>query len=148
MAFLKRLFGHSEPAPILPVHPNDQNLVSDSDTDWWRTLTLKDCQVMEGQDNVTKVASIKYGMEEEGLSEEEVVLRVQKNFPRYYGNLEDRDKGFSLIHQPTDDDAGLPYVLKDRVNRVVAARRIDADELQAASSFNALIKSLIRSGRI
>ena len=100
---------------------------------------------MEEQDNATKVAAIIDGMENKGLSEEEAVRRVQKLFPRYYGNLEDREKGFVLIPRPMDDDAGLPYVLKDRVNRSVTAGRIDANELQAASSFNALIRSLIRS---
>ena len=144
MAFFKRFFGHSEPAPKLPVHPDDQNLVSVADNDWWRTLTLKDCQVMEEQDNATKVAALMDGMENKGLSEEEAVHRIQKLFPRYYGNLEDRDKDVDL----TGNDAGLPYVLKDRVNRAVAEGRIGANELQAASSFNALIRSLIRSGRI
>ena len=144
MAFFKRLFGRSEPAPKLPVHTDDQNLVSVADNDWWRTLALKDCQVMEEQDNATKVVALMDGMENKRLSEEEAVRRTQKLFPRYYGNLEDRDKDVDL----TDNDAELPYVLKDRVNRAVTEGRIGANELQAASSFNALIRSLIRSGRI
>ncbi len=80
MALLRRLFGRGEPAPEVQVHPDDEHLVSEADRKWWTALTLKDCQVMEHQDNVWKVSTFTYYMEEEGLSEEEAARRVRKAF--------------------------------------------------------------------
>ena len=147
MAFLKKLFGRSESAPKLPIHPGDQDLVREADDIWWSTLTLKDCQTMEQQDNTTKVAALTHYIEEDGLSEEEASRQARKSFPAYYGSLEERDNeplGFG------GDDAKLPYVLKDRVNRAVVEviASMEKSEVRAASSINALIRSLIRSDKI
>ena len=147
MAFLKKLFDRSEPAPKLPIHPEDQGLVREVDDIWWSTLTLKDCRTMEQQDNTTKVATLIHYIEKDGLSEEEASRRTRKSLPAYYGSLEERDDeplGFD------GDDAKLPYVLKDRVNRAVVEviASMEKSEVRAASTVNALIRTLIRSGKV
>jgi hypothetical protein len=108
---LLRLLKRGEPAPELQIHPEDQDLVTEADRRWWSTLTLKDCQLMEEQDNVSKVAALKHYIEEEDMPEEDAARRVRKSFAAYYAYLEERmdePLGFGR------DDAKLPYMLKDR----------------------------------
>lgn len=35
MGFLRNLFGTSQPAPELPMHPDDKELVTDNDRQWY-----------------------------------------------------------------------------------------------------------------
>lgn len=148
MALLKKLFGRGEPAPELQIHPEDQDLVTEADRRWWSTLTLKDCQAMEEQDNVWKVTTLNYYMGEEDMPEEDAARRVRKSFATYYAYLDERlDEPFGF----GGDDAKLPYMLKDRVNHYIST--LDKTTvLQPAdigvSSINALIRVLIREGRI
>jgi hypothetical protein len=148
MALLNRLLGRGEPAPELQIHPDDQDLVAEADRRWWSTLTLKDCQVMEEEDNIWKVASLKHYMDDEGMPEEDAARRVRKSFATYYAYLEER------LDEPLGfggDDAKLPYMLKDRVNRYIST--LDPTTVLepadvGVSSVNALIRVLIREGRI
>ena len=145
MGFLKRLFGTREPAPDLPVHPDDKDLISDYDRHWWKSLTLEDCKAFEQEDNDYKLALFMKLCEESGLSEEEATEHVKKSVIRYYGTLEQRD------YDPfTGDDARLPYILKDRVNIAVMKYIVtmDKNEVDSASSMNAIIRNLIRSGKV
>ena len=93
MALLKRLLRRGEPAPELQIHPDDQDLVTDADRRWWSTLTLKDCQVIEEQDSVWKVMTLKYYMEEEGMSGDDAARRVRRSFATYYAYLAERSCG-------------------------------------------------------
>jgi hypothetical protein len=148
MALLERLLRRGEPAPESQIHPDDQDLVTEADQRWWSTLTLKDCQAMEQEDNVFKVASLGYYMDEESMTEEDAARRVRQSFATYYAYLEER------LDEPLGfggDDAKLPYMLKDRVNRYITTLN-SATVLQPAdvgvSTVNALIRVLIRQGRI
>jgi hypothetical protein len=148
MALLKKLFGRGEPAPELQIHPEDLDLVSEADRRWWSTLTLKDCQVMEEQDNVFKVAALTHYIEEEGMPEEDAARRVRQSFTSYYAHLKGR------MDEPLafgGDDAKLPYMIKDRVNRYILtlnkATALQPEDVGVAS-INALIRVLIREGRI
>jgi hypothetical protein len=90
MALLKKLFGRGEPAPELQIHPDDQDLVTDADRRWWSTLTLKDCQAMEEQDNIWKATTLGYYMNQAGMSEEDAPRRVRRSFATYYAYLHER----------------------------------------------------------
>jgi hypothetical protein len=145
---LKKLFGRGEPAPELQIHPDDLDLVSEADRQWWSTLTLKDCQVMEEQDNIFKVASLNYYMEEEGMGEEDAARRVRQSFASYYAYLNER------LDEPLGfggNDSKLPYMIKDRVNRYITTLNKNTaaqPEDVGLSSVNALIRMLIRKGAI
>jgi hypothetical protein len=148
MGLLKKLFRRGKPAPEVHVHPDDQDLVSEADRRWWSTLTLNDCQVFEEQDNLPKVTSFQYYIDEKGLTEEEAARRVRQSFVTYYATLEERnDEPFAFA----DQDAKLPYVIKDRVNRYILTLN-PGTALQpadvGASSVNALVRILIRKGMI
>jgi len=143
MGLFGKLFGSKQPAPPCAIHPSDESLVRKEDVDWWDSMTIDDCKSFEQQDNVTKVAAIQKFMEEDGLSEEEAAKKVRTNFPFYYWSLEQRYEEFFPL---SESDAKLPYVLKDRINRALMARKIDSQSLSQSSSFNALVRQLIRSG--
>ena len=145
MRLFGKTFGSKQPAPPCAIHAIDKTLVRDEDVAWWNGLSLDDCKVFEQQDNLTKVAAIQKFMEEDGLSEEEAAKKVRCNFTFYYWSLEERDDE----HFPLSaSDAKLPYVLKDRINRALMSRKIDSEALSRASSLNALVRDLIRSGTV
>lgn len=145
MGLLKRLFGTKEPAPSLPVHPDDKDLISDYDEQWWESLTLEDCKQIEGEDNDYKLALFIKLCEETDLSEKKATEHVKKSVIRYYGTLEQRDD------DPfTGEDARLPYILKDRANMAYMKYIVtmDKNEVDSASSVNAIVRKLIRSGKV
>jgi len=110
--FLKRLFGKSRPAPKLPIHPDDKELVTKNDIKWWKALTLSDCKAFEKLDSITQTALSMKLVKEDGFSEEEAAKHVRKSNIFYYGNPEQRDDeplGF------IGEDAKLPYIVKIRV---------------------------------
>jgi hypothetical protein len=147
MGFLRNLFGASRPAPKLPIHPEDKELVTKNDIKWWKSLTLDDCKAFEQQDNVAQMALLKKLVEEDGFSEEEAAKRVRKSNIFYYRKLEQRDDeplGF------IGEDAKLPYILKDRANKAVMKhmRKMDKNEIESASSMNAIVRTLIRTAKV
>lgn len=145
MGLFGKIFGSKQPAPPCAIHPSDKTLVRDEDAAWWNGLSLDDCKAFEHQDNITKVAAIQKFMKEDGLSEEEAAKKVRCNFPFYYWSLEQRnDEHFPL----SASDAKLPYLLKDRINRTLMSRKIGREALSCASSLNALVRDLIRSGTV
>ena len=146
MGFLKKLFGTSQPAPNLPIHPDDKELVTEYDIKWWESLTLDDCKLMEQEDNVAQLALF-MKLKEDSLAEEEAGRQARKSSLMYYGTLEQRDNEPLGFH---GDDAKLPYILKDRANKAVIKyiRKMDKSEIVAASSMNAIVRELIRTGKV
>jgi hypothetical protein len=147
MGLLKKLFGSSQPAPNLPIHPNDKELVTNYDIQWWKSLTLDDCISFEKQDQVAQFALYLKLTKEDGLSEDEAVKRVRKIHVFYYGTLEQRaDEPLGFI----GEDAKLPYILKDRANKAVMkyVLKMDKDKIESASSMNAIVRNLIRIGTV
>ncbi len=145
MGLLGKLFASTQPAPPCDVHPDDQDLVRTEDVDWWNGLSLDDCKSLEEEDNVFRFAAWKTFIERDGLSDLEAGKKVRLTFPTYYWKLAHRANEKFALGAP---DAKLPFVLKDRVNRAVTARVIDKQAVERASSFNALIRQLIRAGRL
>jgi hypothetical protein len=143
MKLLRKLFGKS--APPCQIHHHDQDLVIKEDIEWWSSLSIQDCQLLEQEDNHFKFAAFIKNMEMDGLSSDESARKVRLSLPYYYGKIEERDdEPFSI----GAEDAKLPYVLKDRINRAVVNGMIDQKKLLQASSINALVRGLIRSGKI
>ena len=145
MGLFNKLFGASQPAPPCTIHRDDQDLVRTEDTEWWNKLSLEDCRAFENEDNAIRFAAFSKYFSTDGLSEAEAGKKIRLGFPTFYWNLEQRaEEKFSLGAA----DAKLPSVLKDRANRAVINGLIDKRTLAKASSFNALVRQLIRSGQI
>jgi len=146
MGFLKKLFGTSQPAPTLPIHPDDKELVTDYDVQWWESLTLADCEALEKQDQVAQFA-LYLKLVEDGLSKDEASRRVRKNHIFYYGTLEQRaNEPLGFI----GEDAKLPYILKDRANKAVMKNvsKMGKTKIESSSSMNAIVRNLIRCGKV
>lgn len=144
MGFLRNLFGGGSPAPVLPVHPDDEELVTDGDRKWYATLSLDDCKSFEQQDQAAQMALFMKMIENDGLSKTEAARRVRKSHIFYYGTLSqraDEPMGF------TGEDAKLPYVVKDRANSLLLkyVRKMDRKEIESSSSMNAIIRRLLRT---
>jgi len=145
MGLFNKLFGSREPAPPYAIHADDRALVKPGDIAWWNSLSLNDCQALEKEDNVFRLAAFQKFIETDRLPDAEAGKKVRLSFPTFYWRLEHRaDEKFQL----GADDAKLPYVLKDRINRAVMGRIVDKQAVERSSSFNALARQLIRSGRI
>ncbi|MBI4844013.1 MAG: hypothetical protein HY809_06795 [Nitrospirae bacterium] len=147
MGLLKWLFQSGTPAPKLQVHPDDEDLITEDDIQWWESLTLSDCKVMEEQDHVAQYALFMKLTNEDGLSEEEAIRRVRKTHLYYYGTLKQRENellGFK------GDDAKLPYIVKDKANKAVMkfVRKMDKGKRESASSMNAIVRNLIRAKKV
>lgn len=147
MGLFKRLFNSGSPAPKLPVHPDDEDLISEDDIQWWESLTLEDCKAMEEQDHVAQLALFMKLTKENGFSEEDAMRQVRKTHLFYYGTLKQRENeplGFK------GDDAKLPHIVKDKANKVVMKyiRKMDKVKRESASSTNAIVRSLIRTGKV
>ncbi len=144
---LKRLLGFfagsgaSPNAPVpLPIHPDDRDLVSPADFEWFRRQTVADIQAMSIQDQTFQYATF-LKFEDEGLSSEAIAAKCRKHFPYYYYTLEVRQQD-----RWQAEDALLPFHVKDRVNR--AAPGLAKSAVESSSTMNALIRRLIRSGQI
>ncbi len=145
MGLLSKLFGARQPAPPCTIHRDDRDLVSPEDIEWWKKLSLEDCRIFENEDNIVRFAAFSKYFSTDGLSQAEAAKKIRLGFPIFYWNLEQRaEENFSLGAA----DAKLPSVLKDRANRAVISGLINKRTLAEASSFNALVRQLIRSGRI
>jgi hypothetical protein len=145
MGLLGKLFRPKVAAPGCAIHPDDRDLVRPEDLEWWDSLSLADCRALERRDSADRLAAFKKLTEVRGLAGAAAGERVRLGVPTYYRTLEHReDEKFYLSAR----DAKLPYVLQGRVQRAVRKRVIDERALAHASSFNALVRQLIRQGRI
>jgi hypothetical protein len=147
MGLFSKILGGGQPAPNLPVHPDDKELITEYDIHYWESLTLDDFKAFQKQDIFFQFALFKKLVEEDGLSNEEAVKQVRKIHPFYYTTLEEREDeplGFR------EDDAKLPYILNGRVNKAVIKyiRKMDKSEIASTSSMNAILRNIIRTGKV
>ena len=145
MGLFGKLFGRRQPAPPFTIHPDDEDLVSPADIEWWNKLSLKDCQKLVQVDDVFRMGSFSQYREKDNLSAEDAAKKVRRSHLFYYLNIEHRANEKYPVGA---EDAKLPYVLKDRVNRAVTSGLIDKNAFLEASSVNALVRALIRACRI
>lgn len=126
------------------IHENDEDLVKDSDLDWWRSLGVSDVMEMEQADNVFKLAAFKK-FREQGLDSHESAKKVRLSFLTYYGRVEDRnDSRFNFPEQ----DVSLPYALKKRIDNAISSGQIAKEDLRSGTSINAVIREKIRGGEL
>ncbi len=119
--------------------------VRDEDIRWWWNLNDIERRMMIKTDDINKTYLIKQFVKNEGLSVEEAVKKVRKYQP-FYGDLLD-------ITHAKDDDRPLPYELKDKIN-IYIEKRAKSDpkkykrNIEASSTFNALVRKEIKAGNI
>lgn len=107
-------------------------------------MSLHDLKSFFMLDNSLRLALFSK-LREEGLPDAEAAKKVRLLCLHFYLTPEERShENFQL----GADDAKLPYVLKDRINRATLRRVIDKQAVEQSSSINALVRQLIRSGRI
>jgi hypothetical protein len=153
MGFWKSLFGGyaGPPHPVHPfggyarpphpVHPADERLIADEDRKWFSGLTDKDLKALDEQDNVFRYASaLKF--REEGLSAEEASRRCWQAFPYFY--LDPAQRGQNPLGFD-GEDAELPLLIKDRVNRLAMLGSITKELMERHRTMNATIRHLLGS---
>lgn len=144
MGLFGKIFGTVKPAPPCEIHPDDRDLVRPEDVEWWNSLSLDDCLLMEKNDNVYRLAAFQKFREQDGLSVDDAGKKVRLQFPTFYWSLKSRaEEKFKL----NAADAMLPYVIKNRINCAIVSGQIDKHSVQTAPSFNALMRQMIRAGR-
>jgi len=145
MGLLGNLFRAKPPAPPCAIHPEDRDLVRPEDVEWWKHLSLADCQALERKESAHRVAEFRKLTETHGLPSSAAGEQLRLAFPTYYRTLEHRVDEKFFVGAP---DAKLPCVLQSRVERALKKRLIDDRAVARASSFNAAVRQLIRAGRI
>ena len=113
--------------------------VTDSDIRWWWNMPDLERRLLLATDDISRIAAIKAFMDQ-GHDEDDAVARMRKLHPIYGRSIE-----------TTGEDRALPCELKERVN-IWTKRRIMEDqenfnaEMEAATTFNALVRGAIRRG--
>jgi hypothetical protein len=145
MGLLGKLFRAAPPAPPCAIHPDDRDLVRPEDVEWWNRLSVTDWRSLERKDNAQRLAEFRKLTETHGFPSSAAGERVRFACPTYYRTLEHRGDEKFLVG---GSDAKLPCVLQSRVERALKKRLIDDGVVARASSFNAAVRQLIRTGRI
>jgi hypothetical protein len=145
MGVLDKLFRAKPPAPPCAIHPDDRDLVRAEDVAWWERLSAADCQALERKEGAQRLAEFRKLTETHGLPSSAAGEQLRLAFPTYYRTLEHRVDEKFVVGAP---DAKLPCVLQSRVERALKKRLIDDRAVARASSFNAAVRQLIRTGRI
>lgn len=118
---------------------------TDEDIRWWMNRHELDRKLMMKVDEIYRVALFSKLRQEEGCSEEDATAMVRKLFP-VYG---DPDQPGA----PGGEDRPLPFELRQRINSYIEKRtRSDMqsynDEVARSTSFNALIRKEMKTGRV
>lgn len=145
MTWFGKLFQIGKAAPDLPVHPDDRDLISETDAVWWLGVTVRKLKLFRKEDAASRVVLIDSQMKYGGMTKEAARRHAMRTLPWFYGSLEERgDESLGLA----PEDAALPWVLKNRVVEAIMVGDIKKGDLGKSSSMNALIRRLIREGRI
>ena len=78
MGLLGKLFGTAKPAPPCEIHPDDRDLVRPADVEWWNSLSLDDCLLLEKEDNVFRFAAFQKFHVQDGLSVDDAGKKVRE----------------------------------------------------------------------
>ena len=118
--------------------------VRDEDIRWWWNMHDLERRLLTKDDEVSRLGLFIYHMKE-GKSEEQAATLVKKYHP-IFGDPDDTSTS-------SGDDRPLPYELKDRINIYIQHRATkDKDnykkDIEASSSFNALVRGEIKGGKL
>jgi hypothetical protein len=121
----------------------DLDLVRDADRARWRRLKLRAYRADKTQDDFFRMAAYRKALAG-GAAESEARARIRKEFPFYYLDPADRDTG-----DYAGDDANLPVILRERVNRNARViKPLMESEGERFQTMNALIRTCIRKGAL
>jgi hypothetical protein len=119
--------------------------VSDQDIAFWWNMHDLERRLICKVDEMNRILLFEKLVQANGVTEPEAARMVAKRFPIY------GDPNHLVLE--TDDDRPLPFELKWRVNRYIAAR-IEADpdeyreEIEASTSLNAVLRRALRQGKL
>jgi len=118
--------------------------VRDEDIRWWWNMHDLERRFLDKDDELSRVALFIHNIQE-GRSSEEAAALVKKYFP-IFGDPDDASTS-------SGDDRPLPYELKDRINIYIQHRATEDSgkykkDIERSSSFNALVRKEIKSGRL
>jgi hypothetical protein len=129
----------ADPLPV-EIHEADRDLVTSTDIDWFETLTPDDVRSLLQVDDVARMAHF-LGKKEAGMSEDAAAASVRKSSLYYYLTIKGRDKEPDCFQ---DEDARLPFCVKDRVNSLCLAR-LTHELMESSTSMNAVARAFLRS---
>lgn len=138
---------HQRTGPRVPeaqVAAEDLALVREADRAAWRRLRKGDYNRSKQQDDFYRISAYKKALAD-GMSPAEAKAHIRKTFPIYYylDPATRDDEGY------LGDDAALPVLLRDRVDkRAAALKTLIAEQYVHLKSMNALIRELIRTGAL
>lgn len=124
------------------IHPADADLVSETDVAWFSDLTENDIRSLGQQDDLFRLAAFTKFVDE-GMSDRDAARRVWEYFPYFYIDPSKRGDTPSGL---TDEDAKLPFLIKDKVNRLASQGTLTKDLAERFGSMNAAIRYVIRGG--
>jgi len=140
MGFIANFFRRPIGGPHL-LHPDDESLVISRDIEWFSNLSDRDIISLNKQDDFFKVVAYeKY--KDEGFAEKDAARQVWKCFPYFYINPENRT---SKQLEFDGDDSMLPFLIKDKVNRLAQSGALTENHVNRYTTMNAAIRSLIRN---
>lgn len=142
MGFLSKLFRQTIEQPH-PVHHEDAGIIDDDDRRWFCSLTKKDIAALTKVDDVHRLAAFIKFREEEGLSEKAAARRCWKYFPYFYLDPAERGRNSLGLAGP---NVKLPFLIKDKVNRLAIAGKITEDMRESQQTMNAAIRQLLQRG--
>ncbi len=130
----------AEAQKLARVHPEDVGLTSDDDREWFCSLTETDIASLTLEDDVPRLAAfIKF--KDEDLSGADASRRVWRYFPYFY--LDPSKRGQNPLGL-TGENAEMPFLIKDKINRLAIEGKITKDVAESAETMNAAIRQLLR----
>lgn len=117
----------------------DLDLVRDEDRVAWRKTRQFTYKGWKKQDDFYRVAAYKKAIGS-GMSTQDAKAAVKKDFPFYYVDPASRDEDTYV-----GDDAGLPIVLRERVEKCAhLLKPVMTDKSDQFRTMNALVREFIR----
>jgi len=129
--------------PAERIAPPDDALIRDEDRAAWRKVRLRTYRGWKRQDDFYRVAAYRKAVGS-GMSAADAKARVKREFPFYYADPATREEDTFV-----GDDAGLPIVLRERVNKgAPLLKAVMAEQPGRFRTMNALVREFIRTGAL
>jgi len=136
-----KIYYYGPPVASERIAPEDLDLVRTEECEAWRRVSRKTYQGWKQQDDFYRVAAYKKATES-GMSAADAKAFVKRDFPFYYVDPALRDEDTYV-----GDDAGLPIVLRERVNKwAPLLKPVMVEKSGQFRTMNALIREFIRKG--
>lgn len=135
---------HKEQKIKMMLEKRRKDGVKDEDIRWWWNMHDLERRLLTKNDESSHLALFIHNMKE-GRNSEESASLVKRYFP-IFGDPDDTSTS-------SGDDRPLPHELKDRINIYIQNRATEDSgkykkDIERSSSFNALVRKEIKSGRL